>query len=447
MPVSLKHIFQSTLPDDPDPTLVRPSNWNDEHNLTMATGRILGRTNSGTGPVQEITIGSGLSLSAGTLSTTGGGTGTVTSVDVSGGTTGLTFSGGPVTTNGIITMAGTLAVTNGGTGQTSYTNGQLLIGNSTGNTLTKATLTAGTGIGISNGAGSITITNSAPDQVVSLTGAGTTSISGTYPNFTITSNDQFSGTVTTVSVVSTNGFAGTVANATTTPAITLTTSVTGIVKGNGTALSAASAGTDYVAPGAYTTSGLTMATSRLLGRTTAGTGAAEEISVGSGLSLTGGTLSATGGGMVYPSAGIAVSTGSAWGTSLTAPSGAIVGTTDTQTLTNKRYTPRVSSTASISSPLAWNSDSFDQYAATAQAAALTINADAGTPTDGQRILFRFKDNGTARALTWTTGSSKSFRAVGVTLPTTTVINKVLYVGCIYNAAEDRWDALAVGQEA
>jgi hypothetical protein len=352
-----------------------------------------------------------------------------------------------VTTNGIITMAGTLAVTNGGTGQTSYTNGQLLIGNSTGNTLTKATLTAGTGIGISNGAGSITITNSAPDQVVSLTGAGTTSISGTYPNFTITSNDQFSGTVTTVSVVSTNGFAGTVANATTTPAITLTTSVTGIVKGNGTALSAASAGTDYVAPGAYTTSGLTMATSRLLGRTTAGTGAAEEISVGSGLSLTGGTLSATGGGMVYPSAGIAVSTGSAWGTSLTAPSGAIVGTTDTQTLTNKRYTPRVSSTASISSPLAWNSDSFDQYAATAQAAALTINADAGTPTDGQRILFRFKDNGTARALTWTTGSSKSFRAVGVTLPTTTVINKVLYVGCIYNAAEDRWDALAVGQEA
>ena len=51
----------------------------------------------------------------------------------------------------------TIAVNKGGTGQTSYTNGQLLIGNTTGNTLTKATLTAGSGISITNGTGSITI--------------------------------------------------------------------------------------------------------------------------------------------------------------------------------------------------------------------------------------------------------------------------------------------------
>lgn len=87
--------------------------------------------------------------------------GTVTSVDVSGGTTGLTFSGGPITSSGTITMAGTLDADNGGTGQTTYTDGQLLIGNSTGNTLTKATLTAGTGISIVNGSGSITISSSA----------------------------------------------------------------------------------------------------------------------------------------------------------------------------------------------------------------------------------------------------------------------------------------------
>jgi len=60
--------------------------------------------------------------------------------------------------------------------------------------------------------------------------------------------DNGSGTVTTASVVSANGFAGTVANASTTPAITLTTSITGVIKGNGTALSAATAGTDYLAP-------------------------------------------------------------------------------------------------------------------------------------------------------------------------------------------------------
>lgn len=66
-----------------------------------------------------------------------------------------------ITTVGTIT-AGTwsataIAVNKGGTGQTSYTDGQLLIGNSTGNTLTKATITAGSGITVTNGAGAITI--------------------------------------------------------------------------------------------------------------------------------------------------------------------------------------------------------------------------------------------------------------------------------------------------
>lgn len=67
-------------------------------------------------------------------------------------TTGTTsgISGSAITT-------GTVGVSVGGTGQTTYTNGQLLIGNTTGNTLTKATLTQGTGITITNGAGSITI--------------------------------------------------------------------------------------------------------------------------------------------------------------------------------------------------------------------------------------------------------------------------------------------------
>jgi len=84
---------------------------------------------------------------------------------------------------------------------------------------------------------------------INFTAAGTagqvlTSNGAAVPTWT----DNGSGTVTSASVVSANGFAGTVATSTTTPAITLSTSITGVLKGNGTALSAATAGTDYVAP-------------------------------------------------------------------------------------------------------------------------------------------------------------------------------------------------------
>ena len=121
-------------------------------------------------------------------------------------------------------------------------------------------------------------------QVLTSAGAGTPTWSSVA-----------TGTVTAVSVVSANGLAGTSSGGAT-PALTLSTTVTGVVKGNGTALSAATAATDYVAPSAYASAnGLTMATARLLGRTTASTGAAEEISVAGGLTLSAGTLTGTSG--------------------------------------------------------------------------------------------------------------------------------------------------------
>ena len=98
------------------------------------------------------------------------------------------------------------------------------------------------------------------------------------------------GTVISVGVATANGFAGTVTNPSLNPVITLSTTVTGMLKGDGTAVSAATAGVDYVEPGAYVTSGLTMASARLLGRTTASVGAAEELTVGAGLTLSGGSL-------------------------------------------------------------------------------------------------------------------------------------------------------------
>lgn len=108
---------------------------------------------------------------------------------------------------------------------------------------------------------------------------------------------------------------------------------------------------------------------------------------------------------------------------------------------------RVNSQTTTTSPWAWNSDSYDQQEFTALANALTINADAGTPANGQQAIFRLTDDGTARALTWTTGTSKSFRSVGTPLPTTTIANKTLYVGCIYNSTAARWDVIAAAQEA
>jgi hypothetical protein len=136
------------------------------------------------------------------------GTGTVTSIDVSGGVTGLTTTGGPVTTSGVITLSGTLSALHGGTGANTYITGDMLYA-SAANTLNK--LNIGT-----NG------------QVLT--------VSGGVP---VWSTPSSGGSVTSVSIINANGFDGTVDNSTTTPAITISTTVTGLVKGNGSAISAA----------------------------------------------------------------------------------------------------------------------------------------------------------------------------------------------------------------
>lgn len=92
-------------------------------------------------------------------------------------------------------VTGTLPVGNGGTGQSSYVNGELLIGNSTGNTLTKATLTQGSGINITNGNGSITIsvTGVLTSSSFVIREIPTGTINGTNPTFTL-ANTPTAGT-------------------------------------------------------------------------------------------------------------------------------------------------------------------------------------------------------------------------------------------------------------
>ena len=82
-------------------------------------------------------------------------------------------------------ISGTLSVVRGGTGQSTYTNGQLLIGNTINNTLTKATLTAGTGITITNGAGAITITATSAGGTVTSVAALTLGTTGTDLSSTV----------------------------------------------------------------------------------------------------------------------------------------------------------------------------------------------------------------------------------------------------------------------
>jgi len=104
-------------------------------------------------------------------------TGPITATNLEGNNSGdVTFTGTPnyLTILGqVITLhfvnlvnhvTGVLPVANGGTGQTTYTNGEILIGKTSGNTLSKSTLTAGTGISITNGDGSITISSTGGDD-------------------------------------------------------------------------------------------------------------------------------------------------------------------------------------------------------------------------------------------------------------------------------------------
>jgi hypothetical protein len=92
---------------------------------------------------------------------------------INGSSPSITFSDSTTQSSGISSVGGVIQPAGGGTGQTTYTNGQLLIGNTTGNTLTKATLTAGSNITITNGTGSISIAATVPASVTSVaTGNG-----------------------------------------------------------------------------------------------------------------------------------------------------------------------------------------------------------------------------------------------------------------------------------
>jgi hypothetical protein len=111
---------------------------------------------------------------------------------------------------------------------------------------------------------------------------------------------------------------------------------------------------------------------------------------------------------------------------------------DIQTLVNTPSVQSVVSSATVT-PVYGN----DLVVITAQAVALALANPTGTWPQGKDMMIRIKDNGTARAITFDT----KYRAIGVTLPTTTVISKTTYVGVIYNATDDKFDVIGVTTEA
>ena len=237
---------------------------------------------NGSGGFSNVTIGTGVAFAGGTLSATGSGgtvtsvTGTAPVVSSGGATPAISMAAATTSVNGYLTSTDWTTFNNKGSGTVTSV-AALTLGTTgtdlsstvaTGTTTPVITLQVPTASASNRGALSAadwtTFNNKGSGTVTSVTGtapvvssggatpaismaAATTSVNG-YLTSTDwnTFNGKGSGTVTSVSVVSANGLAGTVATATTTPAITLTTSITGLLKGNGTAISAAVANTDYV---------------------------------------------------------------------------------------------------------------------------------------------------------------------------------------------------------
>ena len=270
---------------------------------TPTNGQLL--IGNGTGyTLASLTAGSGITITPGagtiTIDATAGGGGTVTSVGMSVPAF-LSISGSPITTSGTLAvgLSGTaLPVANGGTGQTTYTDGELLIGNSTGNTLTKATLSAGSGISITNGTGSITIASTGG-------GGSVTSVAMTVPSFLsvsgspITTSGTLAVTLSGTALPIANGGTGALTQQAAINALAGTQTNNRVLRSDGTntTLSQVALGTDVSGVLPVANGGTAQNTyvngELLIGNSTGNTLTKATLTQGTGISITNGTGSIT----------------------------------------------------------------------------------------------------------------------------------------------------------
>jgi len=102
-------------------------------------------------------------------------------------------------------------------------------------------------------------------------------------------------------------------------------------------------------------------------------------------------------------------------------------------------TPRVGTVADSAAPTP-DADAQDMYTVTALAQTATFGAPTGAPVNGQYLLIRIKDNGTARTLAW---NAIYNTGVSMPLPLTTQLGKYLYCGFIYNSQNSKWDFVSL----
>lgn len=241
-------------------------------------------------------------------------------------------------------------------------------------------------------------TSGANSNITSMTGL-TTPLGPAYGGTGVANN--------AASILTISGNFGTTITVTGTTTVTLPTS--GTLLASGGALGTPSSGTLTNCTG-LPVAGITSSTSTALGVGTLELGAASDTTLSRSAA---GVLAVEG--VVIPSI------------------------SSTNTLTNKFITPQLQSVTDAGGTFTPVSITNDMCVATALSQATTIAAPTGSPVQGERLIIRLKDNGTARALTW----NAIYRASSdLALPTTTVLSKTIYCGFIYNSTDTKWDLLA-----